>query len=493
MIEKRNLKKNLYILGFIISLVIIGFLTSNFPIQLPNMIKPMILITFSIVILLFVIRQEQVNNLALNAFWIVLIFGVVVSLSKPVQFGLDEESHLKATLTMTDSPIFQYENQEQKDYINVEKHDMLRAGDKYQNDDYWQTLIHEESASSGKKVGFENLSYLPGVVGWNIGKLISDKVYVSYYLGRLSFVLVYALLVFAALKISQSYQKVIFILATLPNAINMVGGYNYDYLYYGCSLILVAIVTNVLTGKTQFNVKQLLVYQLCILGIAFSKLPIALLGFLPLFFPKKSISGWRVYLSTVLMSISIIVLGFARTISLASVTTTSTSSGSSLVYFARHPLPIIRTVLNAPIAVVSNFILNPIQYALPSRHTDSAGVATFLVFMVLMGLVSLYYKIKFSKKFTVGLSLLLLIIIFGIVYAISGDFRVYTLGDTFINGVQGRYYFIYLLFFPILLGIFLQRLIPNVSISSEKLNKYIVQTMIYLNIFVMVVDIFVHI
>ena len=55
-------------------------------------------------------------------------------------------------------------------------------------------LLYTSSKIKGVRVGFDNPAFIPSAIGWNIGRLISKKVFVSYYLGRIFEVIAYAIL-----------------------------------------------------------------------------------------------------------------------------------------------------------------------------------------------------------------------------------------------------------------------------------------------------------
>lgn len=93
---------------------------------------------------------------------------------KPVQYGLDEESHLPNVISISDSPIFKYSNEKLEDYNSVFKYDALRNPSK-KDKNYWFNVEHKESKIKGVRVGFDNPAFIPSAIGWNIGRLISKK------------------------------------------------------------------------------------------------------------------------------------------------------------------------------------------------------------------------------------------------------------------------------------------------------------------------------
>lgn len=52
--------------------------------------------------------------------------GIGISFIKPVQFGVDEETHLRWTIRLADGQLFTREQEKQPDWDTVEKYDTLR-------------------------------------------------------------------------------------------------------------------------------------------------------------------------------------------------------------------------------------------------------------------------------------------------------------------------------------------------------------------------------
>ena len=125
------------------------------------------------------------------------------------------------------------------------------------------------SIRKGVRVGFDNPAFIPSAIGWNIGRLISKKVFVSYYLGRIFEVIAYAILVFIALKISKVYREAIYLFSTFPAVLYIIAGYHYDYLYFGATLISLAILTNILSGERKIDRKYAFVFQCSTLLFSF--------------------------------------------------------------------------------------------------------------------------------------------------------------------------------------------------------------------------------
>ncbi|HEM5234556.1 TPA: DUF2142 domain-containing protein, partial [Streptococcus suis] len=274
------------------------------------------------------------------------------------------ESHLSNAIGISDSFLFKYSQEELKDYDSVFLHDGIRNQANYKGDDYWYSVEHQESEVSGQPKGFDNPAFIPGAIGWTVGRLVSNKVYISYYLGRLFHVLAYALLVFFALRISKVYQELLYLMGTLSSAVYVISGYHYDYLYYGASLLILAMLTNVLANKEKITINYAIRFQAIVLLFAFSKFPLVLAGTMILALPNKYYDSKKAKLfSFGMFGITfLLALMYAGIIKLFNVEGSVTANSPGILYFLLHPLPIFRTLINAPVAILDNFVKQPLQY-----------------------------------------------------------------------------------------------------------------------------------
>ena len=436
-----------------------------------------------IVLYFFLVDFNTKDKLENNAFLLIFILGSVVALNRPVQYGLDEESHLENAIGISDSFFFKYSDEELRDYDAVFLHDGIRNQEHFKGDDYWYNVTHTESKISGYPIGFDNPSFIPGMLGWNIGRLISKKVYISYYLGRIFHVLAYALLVYFAIKFSKVYKEMIYLLGVLPAALYVSSSYHYDYLYFGASLFLMALLTNILSGDSKITLKNSILFQFIVLQFAFAKFPFILMGSLFSIFPNKYYSTKKNrYISILLFLVNMLVsLVFAGFIQLFQTTAPVGGERPSLSYFLIHPLPIIRTFMNAPSAILDNFISHPLQYvSVQSPFLISITAIIFLVFLIV---ISMKVNIQLPKFLKYGVFLLFLAITFLLTYAMTGDPRVYTLGNILVGGVQGRYYYLMIATIPLVVGEYLHEKISIRPFTEEEnflLSKSLQYTMSFL-------------
>lgn len=431
------------------------------------------------------VNLSKPTHLARNAFFYLAIFGTVIALIRPVQYALDEETHLKNAIGLSDSFLFKYSEEYLADYEAVFQHDAIRNAENYKDESYFERVEHEDSMIAGEPVGFDNPVYLPGTLGWNLGELISEHIQVSYYLGRIGTVLAYAALVFLAIKISLVYKEGIYLFGTLPSALYVTAGFHYDYLYYGASLLIIAMMTNILSKKQKVTTKRLVLLQALALLLVFAKFPYVLLTLLPLLLPQsyhehQRIKWYGLAGFATIMSFAVIYSGI---INLFPVTTFASSQSPGLVYFLTHPLPIVRTLLHAPTVIVDNFISRPLQYI----TADSGLLMTMMLifFMVFYLIIAIRSRLEVPIRFQLLTSGLIFVIACLVIYAITGDSRAYNKGDIMVGGVQGRYYFFPLALFPIFLGDWLHRMF-NLPEWSEQDNQHFTTLLQYSISFLMI-------
>ena len=442
-------------------------------------------IVIAIVFYFLNVDLKNTEKLAKNAFFLILSFGTVIALIRPVQYALDEESHLSNAIGISDSFLFKYSQEELKDYDSVFLHDGIRNQANYKGDAYWYSVEHQESEVSGKPKGFDNPAFIPGAIGWIVGRLVSDKVYISYYLGRFFHVLAYALLVFFALRISKVYQELIYLMGTLSSAVYVISGYHYDYLYYGASLLILAMLTNVLANKEKITISYAIRFQAIVLLFAFSKFPLVLVGTMILALPNNYYDSKKAkFFSFGMFGITfLLALMYAGIIKLFNVDGSVTANSPGILYFLLHPLPIFRTLINAPVAILDNFVKQPLQYV--SHQSAILNVSMIISFLFSMFMVALRTRIKVPTLFKYFSFILLLGISVLIIFAITGDTRVYQPGNIIVGGVQGRYYYLMMCFIPLFLGDWLRKS-TGLMIKSTADGENFVTILQYMNSFLLI-------
>lgn len=206
--------------------------------------------------------------------------------------------------------------------------------------------------------------------------------FVSYYLGRIFEVIAYAILVFIALKISKVYREAIYLFSTFPAVLYIIAGYHYDYLYFGATLISLAILTNILSGERKIDRKYAFVFQCSTLLFSFAKFPFVLIGSLFSILPNKYYQDKSVRkFSSILFGLNLFIsFTYVGIIKLFASDNALSGKGPGLLYFVTHPLPLIRTLLLAPYGIIHDFVSEPLKYVSESSpFLIAISIVTFFL------------------------------------------------------------------------------------------------------------------
>lgn len=471
-----ELKKNYLLL--IVFVVIL--LLSQFMLQYRATLWPKLYILIVLaagILILFFSRLNDPKKIARNAFVLIAFLGVANSFILPIRQNLDENTHYYHALQISDGNLRIQATEKNflmisPDFLAVTK---LPSKPEYGNDLntnlYYKDFLDLKNIPSNYKseyvdVGnFNNPAYIPSALGIKFGQLISDKLFVSYYMGRIFNLIFYALLVYLAIKISKRYKIQLFVLGTIPYTLWISAGYSYDSLYYGLVLLILAQFTNFMGETESITVRRILYYSLTCFLLVFCKAPMVLLAVLPLFLPKHFFKSTKTYLSSFFIigtsgffgflwmqqNAILTKLGFI-TQKVVEKNTADSELASRLNYFATHPSyavgVVLRSLSDIP-ATIMDSVQSPQPYLMKS---ETLSFINLVVFLLLIIIISLLFHNIVPKSIYLSISAIFIVITFAVFYAISGDTRVFSLGDLSVAGVQGRYHFYILTFLPLFLA-----------------------------------------
>lgn len=478
-----------YLFYFFISCVIVlgsQLLLKDLPNQIPDIKRLLVSILALLIfwLLFYIFSKKNVVNIGIL---IILVFGIAACLIKPVQIGLDEDAHLKRTLELTTSGVVKKEEYKLAEYDKIFEFDFFRNRDVFFSNHSFFEATHETNEAKGKSLFINNIAYLPSAIGWKIGEIISSRIFISYYLGRIFNVIAFAILVYLSMKICSKIKNIIFLFSAFPPFIYTVAGYHYDSIYFGLSLIIFSLVCKYFYSDDKVSLTDVSIFLLSSCLMAFVKIPYILLGLLVLFIPKKRLRGVKdrliIYFGFLIQfTFSILYyLNFNSGIAQSDVST------PSIFYFVKHPLPIIRTILDLPDVIEFNLRYTQI---FAKTYSTTAMMMSEICFVLCFLIVSNRFKNTFNNKFRILFSIFSLMIIGATVYAITTDPRVYQIGMTYIPGVQGRYFYFILLFLPMYTSNFTKKLF-NFDVNDEATyelaadsfeQRFLVNSLILLNI-----------
>ena len=153
------------------------------------------------------------------------------------------------------------------------------------------------------------ISQLPGVIA---GKIAGLSLGGLYYLGRISNLISYCLLVFFALIITPFFKCPMFLLALMPMSLSLAGAYTCDVAVLGLNFLWMAVILKVMTlpQKVTFSNKWVIILAVLGLLISLSKSYILLL---PLIFllPPKFFNTKKDYFISTLGILAVAIAGLA--------------------------------------------------------------------------------------------------------------------------------------------------------------------------------------
>lgn len=475
-----ELKKNKKIFLLFVTFLILG----QFLLQFKVATWPKLYIGlafFSFLIVLSFSRLDDTKKISRNAFILIAVFGTLNALILPIKKNLDEQTHYFHALEVADGKL--RKTVSQKNFIDVSPDfyavaDLpIKPIDDLNTNLYNKEFLKVEHKKSDYKpellddIGtFNNPAYIPSALGIALGQALTNRVAISYYLGRVFNVLFYALLVWLAIKISRYYKIQIFVVASLPYTLWISAGFTYDNLYYGLILLLIAQFTNFLKEKESITMKKMLWYCLTCLGLVFCKAPTILLMILPVFLSKNYYNNKKDRMKSVfliginffigaLWVVQAVVLKMIRSFlyePIIAEASSSEESSSRLFYFLSHPIDSLELLLRSLFEIPKNIIEFIQRPQIDLMSTGTLRDINLITFLFLFFLVTLILKLRMSKLLKWTTIVTFFVITVGIIYAITGDPRVFTIGDLHVSGVQGRYHFYMLAFLPLIIAPWIQ-------------------------------------
>jgi uncharacterized membrane protein len=456
---------------------------SQFLLQFRGAIWPklyMLLAIIAAIIILSFSRLRDNTKLARNAFILIFVLGTLNALILPIRQNLDENTHYYHTLQLADGKIRNQTDEKNflmvsPDFLAVTKLPSKPEDKGTENTNLYSKEfmalknIKSDYKSEWLNVGaFNNPAYLPGALGIVVGRLVSNKLSVSYYLGRIFNLFTFAMLAFFSIKISKKYKLQLFAIATLPYTLWITAGYSYDSIYYGFVLLMVAQLTNFLSGEVTVTNKRSIAYALSCLVFVFCKPPMVLFVILPFFLKKKNFadSNGRLFQLITVVATAILtmlwmmqgtifkILGLIKPVAASAATAAvdTVATESRVHYFISHPVYTVEVLLRNIgdlINTISNSIQDPQPYLMPK---STLGLINLILFIVILIFITREVKFEVDSLMVKIILFVSAVIIFAIFYAISGDDRVFKIGDLRISGIQGRYFYYLLAFLPLVLS-----------------------------------------
>lgn len=342
--------------------------------------------------------------------------------------------------------------------------------------------------------GYNILSYLPHVTGMWIGKTIGLPILGAAYLAKIFHLLTCITLIYFALKLIPFLKKALFFIAFLPITIQSMASLSADGFIICVSLLFVSYVLYLIySTKNIISKKQLTYILLLCIFISLSKVVYAPLCFLLFAIPKERFGNTKTKL------ISIFLLG---TITFA------------ILLLWIKVMPSMQSVSDAG-AQISSIIHNPFKYfailinslsqngpiyihGMLGRYLEWFDVVLSPVYIISSSIVFIIICIKSHEQFVVSKSIkylstfilaLTTLMTFTIMYI-----QWTRVGETIIDGVQGRYFLPEALLIPLLcLPAAKSTNKKQLPIKAESHNYYLYTFIVFESVYAIITIVCTHI
>jgi uncharacterized membrane protein len=297
------------------------------------------------------------------------------------------------------------------------------------------------------------ISYIPQALGLGIGRFLNLTLLWSYYLGRITNVITYALLAAIAIRLTPVYKNIFFMIATMPMSVYLAASYNQDAFGMGMILLTIALFLFLLNKKDQsINFVALIIFSAFCMLITLSKFPYVLLVLLLPFIPAKKFKKPQYYVLSYLMILLTAAFAVVWMKSYSSIPHPFVPEG---VNMGKQ----IEQMLNDPIFAIRNFGGNMISQLTTLlmlftfgwlTYGSNAAAIVYLIFLGSMILMSPQERV-FTKLEKWGSGLVSLGIYTAILLSMYLTWT--AVGETEISGLQGRYFIGMLPLLPVFLNI----------------------------------------
>lgn len=292
------------------------------------------------------------------------------------------------------------------------------------------------------------ISQLPGVI---TAKMLNLGLAAIYYLGRLSNLIAYCIIVFLALRITPFFKAPMTLLALMPMSLSLAGAFTCDVAVLGLNFLWVSVLLKALTTPEKLSKKYILSLAVLAFLITLSKSYILLL---PLIFllPIDKFIDKKAYvigiLSVILAAVTGVTIWYLSSKGLSlNMNNTVANSAGQIDFIKSHPIIYIGVLIKTFFVKTPRILITMIG-VLGWQDTKLDWI-TYIAYPILM-----YFAI-FSDKFDFTLKkwqkyLLAFTLVAGTIMTYTSLYVMWSpVANPIVLGLNGKY------FIPLMLPLFL--------------------------------------
>jgi len=184
--------------------------------------------------------------------------------------------------------------------------------------------------------GYPYTSYIFSKIGIEVSKMFTDKIFYSFYFGRLFNFLFAIIALTITLKHVNKGREALFIILCMPMTLSLLASYNQDCVLISLSCLLILLLTKFNDLRNSFLI--LILINFILLCIILARPPYIPLLLIPFVLLKKDNSNSNYFLIICFIFFLILSLFFILTFP-------TPNSPANLEYFFLHPLKFLKVVL----------------------------------------------------------------------------------------------------------------------------------------------------
>lgn len=318
---------------------------------------------------------------------------------------------------------------------------------------------------------YSPICYFSQVGGVMLGSIISDRLIITYYLGRLGNLILYLLMVYFAIKIIPFYKLPLLCVALMPMSLSLASAYSSDVVVFGLNFLWIAILLKILVNEQKLSFKSIYIWILVLLAI-FITLAKTYILLLPLVFllPVSKFKNKKTYVFFIIIVCFVSILSFCgwtfliKDLSL-NMNNTIADPVSQVLFIKLHPFQYLKILLKTFLVKTPRLYITMIGVL--GYQDTILDYLTYLIypFLIYFGVnaENFNFCLKKWQKLVVGLTLLL-----GILITYTSLYVMYSpVENDIILGLNGKY------FIPLVLA-FLLLFKPIKSKYNYEIVKYAV-------------------
>lgn len=440
------------------------------------------------IIALLIVSKYIINkNIAIHklCLFCVLLLGMVYTIIFLPFTVPDEGTHFFTSYRISNYLLFDFDQWGNSNVIMRQSDVSFKVSSELSSN-YYRTIKQQvalfsndntlvESSASANAASNAPFGYIVSAFAIAISRLLRLSPLLTFYMGRIANLVLYAFLTYLAIKKIPYGKMAIFAISILPMTLHLVGSYSYDFLAIAMAMLYVAQVLYMKEKDGYITVKDIVLCALWGIILAPTKIVYSPILLLVLIIPKekfKNSSKFARLSKLIIVASGILVLLLiqgSRVLGSATSEVGGPEGGEiySLSWILENPLDTVKIFVKSLLESTGHYINCMVGSSLAWFQINVSSLY-YLPFYFVLGYCFLKRDTD-TVKFSYSNRMLALFIIFvSVILVFASMFVAWTgVGSTTIAGVQGRY------FLPILILLLMITLNKFAEVKQSS-DKYIV-------------------